>query len=161
MRRRSEKYSKYAHWIGLYPSFHLNWVLGPFVHGRLQNLETREVTFAHVITPLNYLVTLLSNVLLRCRLGSARLALTADIFKLFGHFALPLQFQKINEKPQVVNEYESGKAIPNNQVMSKLERALGKASQNPRSSCRIMTWVSSVCKSLIIVSQPSQGKPTI
>jgi len=57
VRRRSEKYvlkdSKYAHWIGLYLSFHLNWVLGPFVHGRLQNLRTSEVTFAHVITPLN------------------------------------------------------------------------------------------------------------
>jgi len=54
--RRSEKYviedSKYSHWIGLYPSFHLNWVSGPFVHGRLQNLQTSEVTFAHVITPL-------------------------------------------------------------------------------------------------------------
>ena len=42
--------SKYAHWIGLYLSFHLNWVLGPFVHGRLQNLQTSEVTFVHVIT---------------------------------------------------------------------------------------------------------------
>ena len=57
MRRRSEKYviegSKYAHWIGLYLGFHLNWVLGPFVQGRLQNLQTNEVTFAHVITPLS------------------------------------------------------------------------------------------------------------
>ena len=56
MRRRSEKYidegSRYAHKIGLYLSFHLNWVMGPFVHGRLQNLQTSEVTFAHVITPL-------------------------------------------------------------------------------------------------------------
>ena len=56
MRRRSEKYviegSKHAHWIGLYLSFHSNWVLGPFVHGSLQNLQTSEVTFAHVITPL-------------------------------------------------------------------------------------------------------------
>ena len=34
--------------------------------------------------------------------------------------------QKISEKPQVVNEYESGKAIPNQAVISKLERALGK-----------------------------------
>ena len=55
MRRRSEMYaaesSKYAHWIELYLSFHLNWVLGLFVHGRLQNLQTSEVTFAHVITP--------------------------------------------------------------------------------------------------------------
>jgi len=54
--RRSEKYaaegSKYAHWIGLYLSFHLNWALGPFVHGRLQNLQTSEDTLAHVITPL-------------------------------------------------------------------------------------------------------------
>ena len=56
MRRRSEKYvvedSKYAHWIGLYLRFHSNWVLGPFVHGRLQNLQTSEDTFAHVIAPL-------------------------------------------------------------------------------------------------------------
>jgi len=58
VRRRSEKYltegSKYAQWIGLYLSFHLNWVLGPLVHGRLQNLQTSEVTFAHVITHLMY-----------------------------------------------------------------------------------------------------------
>ena len=56
MHRRSEKYvtkgSKYAHWIGLYLNFHLNWVLDPFVHGRHQNLQTSEVTFVHVITPL-------------------------------------------------------------------------------------------------------------
>jgi len=56
VRPRSEKCvdagSKYAYWIGLYLSFHLIWVLGPFVHGRLQNLQTSEVTFAHVITPL-------------------------------------------------------------------------------------------------------------
>jgi len=32
---------------------------------------------------------------------------------------------KINEKPQVVNDYEAGKAIPNQQLMSKLERVLG------------------------------------
>jgi len=32
---------------------------------------------------------------------------------------------KINEKAQVINEYESGKAIPNNQVMGKIERAIG------------------------------------
>ncbi|KAI7866788.1 multi protein bridging factor 1-domain-containing protein [Mucor mucedo] len=31
----------------------------------------------------------------------------------------------INEKPQVVNEYESGKAIPNQNVLGKMERALG------------------------------------
>lgn len=33
--------------------------------------------------------------------------------------------QKINEKPQVIADYECGKAIPNNQVMGKIERALG------------------------------------
>jgi len=32
---------------------------------------------------------------------------------------------KICEKPQVVNDYESGKAIPNHQIISKMERALG------------------------------------
>jgi ribosome-binding protein aMBF1 (putative translation factor) len=31
----------------------------------------------------------------------------------------------INEKPQVVGEYESGKAVPNPAIISKLERALG------------------------------------
>jgi ribosome-binding protein aMBF1 (putative translation factor) len=31
----------------------------------------------------------------------------------------------INEKPQVIAEYESGKAIPNPQIISKIERALG------------------------------------
>ena len=52
MRRRSEKYvikgSKYAHWIGLYLSFHLNWVFSP---------QPNEVTFAHVITPLTDIET--------------------------------------------------------------------------------------------------------
>jgi putative transcription factor len=33
--------------------------------------------------------------------------------------------QLINEKPQVINEYESGKAIPNPQVLSKMSRVLG------------------------------------
>ncbi|KAK6917920.1 Multiprotein bridging factor 1, N-terminal [Dillenia turbinata] len=33
--------------------------------------------------------------------------------------------QMINEKPQVIQEYESGKAIPNQQVITKLERSLG------------------------------------
>ena len=31
----------------------------------------------------------------------------------------------INEKPQVVGEYESGKAIPNPQIIGKIERKLG------------------------------------
>jgi len=32
---------------------------------------------------------------------------------------------KVNEKPSVINDYESGRAIPSQQVLSKLERALG------------------------------------
>ncbi|VDM01434.1 unnamed protein product, partial [Schistocephalus solidus] len=32
---------------------------------------------------------------------------------------------KINEKPQVIAEYEQGKAIPNQTILGKLERALG------------------------------------
>jgi len=32
--------------------------------------------------------------------------------------------QKINEKATVINDYESGKALPNQQIISKLERAL-------------------------------------
>merc|ERR1719424_1404918 len=31
----------------------------------------------------------------------------------------------INEKGTVINEYESGKAIPNGQIINKLNRALG------------------------------------
>lgn len=33
--------------------------------------------------------------------------------------------QMINEKPQLINEYESGKAIPNPQILSKMSRVLG------------------------------------
>lgn len=32
---------------------------------------------------------------------------------------------KINEKPQIVNDYEAGRAIPNQTVINKLERAVG------------------------------------
>ena len=32
---------------------------------------------------------------------------------------------KICEKPQIINEYEAGKAIPNQQILAKLERNLG------------------------------------
>ncbi|ETW08894.1 hypothetical protein H310_01387 [Aphanomyces invadans] len=31
----------------------------------------------------------------------------------------------INEKPQVIGDYESGRAIPNGQIIVKIERALG------------------------------------
>mmetsp|Transcript_68653 Transcript_68653/g.151174 ORF Transcript_68653/g.151174 Transcript_68653/m.151174 type:complete len:139 (-) Transcript_68653:90-506(-) len=33
--------------------------------------------------------------------------------------------QQINEKPQVIQEYEQGKAIPNPQILSKMSRVLG------------------------------------
>lgn len=33
--------------------------------------------------------------------------------------------RNVNEKQQVINEYEQSKAIPNQQVLSKIERALG------------------------------------
>ncbi|KAL1510948.1 hypothetical protein AB1Y20_005775 [Prymnesium parvum] len=33
--------------------------------------------------------------------------------------------QQLNMQPQVINEYESGKAIPNNAIIAKIERALG------------------------------------
>lgn len=33
--------------------------------------------------------------------------------------------QQINEKPQLIQEYESGKAIPNPQILSKMSRVLG------------------------------------
>ncbi|GAB0088497.1 endothelial differentiation-related factor 1 homolog [Sergentomyia squamirostris] len=32
---------------------------------------------------------------------------------------------KICEKPQIVNEYEGGRGIPNNVILAKMERALG------------------------------------
>ena len=31
----------------------------------------------------------------------------------------------INEKQQIVNEYEQAKCIPNQQILAKMERALG------------------------------------
>ena len=31
----------------------------------------------------------------------------------------------LNEKPQVIQQYENGQAIPNPQIISKIERALG------------------------------------
>ncbi|KAH9330896.1 hypothetical protein KI387_003004, partial [Taxus chinensis] len=33
--------------------------------------------------------------------------------------------KRINERPQVVQEYESGKAVPNQAILAKMERALG------------------------------------
>ncbi|KAK1333929.1 hypothetical protein QTO34_004927 [Cnephaeus nilssonii] len=48
---------------------------------------------------------------------------------------------KINEKPQVIADYESGRAIPNNQVLGKIERAIGEcppACGFPGGSCEVI-----------------------
>ncbi|KAG6897851.1 Endothelial differentiation- factor 1, partial [Termitomyces sp. T32_za158] len=46
-----------------------------------------------------------------------------------GRMALKLSqkdlAQKVNEKPSIIQDYESGKAVPNTQVLGKLERTLG------------------------------------
>lgn len=34
--------------------------------------------------------------------------------------------QRCNEKPQVINDYEAGRGIPNQAVIGKIEKALGK-----------------------------------
>lgn len=34
-------------------------------------------------------------------------------------------FQKICEKPQIVNDYEAGRGIPNNVILGKIERVIG------------------------------------
>ncbi|CAK9134144.1 unnamed protein product [Ilex paraguariensis] len=54
------------------------------------------------------------------------LSLSLSLSLICMHSVLRLYpFQIINEKPQIIQEYESGKAIPNQQIISKLERALG------------------------------------
>lgn len=46
-----------------------------------------------------------------------KLLLIPSIFFLF--------FQKICEKPQIVNDYEAGRGIPNNVILGKIERVIG------------------------------------
>jgi len=73
---------------------------------RMYKLEHDSESFAHE--------TVSSS--LKKQIQSARLAkkmTQADLAK------------AINEKPQVINEYENGKAIPNPQVLSKMSRVLG------------------------------------
>ncbi|XP_007115007.2 endothelial differentiation-related factor 1-like isoform X2 [Physeter macrocephalus] len=41
------------------------------------------------------------------------------------HDRVTLEATKINEKPQVIADYEGGRAIPINQVLGKIERAIG------------------------------------
>ena len=42
---------------------------------------------------------------------------------------------KIQEKPQIVTEYEQGKALPNQQILAKMERALGGSSRCSSLEC--------------------------
>ena len=37
----------------------------------------------------------------------------------------PAPMQRINEKQSIIVEYESGKALPSQQILAKMERALG------------------------------------
>ena len=37
-----------------------------------------------------------------------------------------MYLQKVNEKPQVINDYEAGRGIPNQVVIGKIEKAIGK-----------------------------------
>jgi hypothetical protein len=53
------------------------------------------------------------------------LTATIVIIELRTYFDSVCLLQLVNEKPQVIQEYESGKAIPNPQVLSKMSRVLG------------------------------------
>ena len=39
--------------------------------------------------------------------------------------ARPAAPQQLNMQPQVINEYEQGKGVPNNAIIAKIEKALG------------------------------------
>jgi putative transcription factor len=54
--------------------------------------------------------------------------------------------QKINEKPSVLQDYESGKAIPNAQILAKLERTLGVKLRGASPWFhRPLFWLTSLC----------------
>lgn len=40
-------------------------------------------------------------------------------------FCIFVWLQKICEKPQIVNDYEAGRGIPNNLILGKIERVIG------------------------------------
>lgn len=48
--------------------------------------------------------------------------LTIDISCIFF---IQFYLQKICEKPQIVNDYEAGRGIPNNLILGKIERVIG------------------------------------
>ena len=53
--------------------------------------------------------------------------------------------QKINEKPSVLQDYESGKAIPNTQILSKLERVLGVKLRGTSTLSRLCHFIYADC----------------
>ena len=57
-----------------------------------------------------------------------------------------MALQKINEKAVVVVDYESGRALPNTHIISKLERALGMPPPPPPS----LSEYHSVCVQVFI-----------
>ena len=72
---------------------------------------------------------------------------------------------KINEKPQVINEYEQGKAIPNNQILGKIERAIGiKLRGKDKGSC-YFDWpimigqYGSIFNNILLFVECFKGKP--
>ena len=66
--------------------------------------------------------------------------------------------QKINEKAVMIVDYESGRALPNPQIISKLERALGRQPSFPLclSDCCI-----SVCISGVHLRGEKAGQPKL
>lgn len=57
--------------------------------------------------------------------------------------------QKVNEKPSVIQDYESSKAIPNPQILGKLERILGVKLRGKSDLCLCDLCQSSVCLRLL------------
>jgi putative transcription factor len=67
---------------------------------------------------------------------------------------------KINEKPQVVAEYESGKAVPNPQIISKIERMLGCKLPRPGKSKAAPKELAPGAKKPAANTGPTRGGPT-
>lgn len=48
------------------------------------------------------------------------------MFEYFRYLIILIHIlQKVNEKAQVINDYEAGRGIPNQMVIGKIERVLG------------------------------------
>uniref|UniRef100_A0A6I8N374 Endothelial differentiation-related factor 1 n=1 Tax=Ornithorhynchus anatinus TaxID=9258 RepID=A0A6I8N374_ORNAN len=64
---------------------------------------------------------------------------------------------KINEKPQVIADYECGRAIPNNQVLGKIERVIGEYPQRSPGSTVAREHLSSEFVFLFLVVPKIKG----